>query len=167
LGLAFFLAWPATVWAADPDSWCYLGTYRLTPCDTRSWRVAEHYAPYARSIPQPHLATVRCLYWTPDGHGEAHPLTGCIGLPPSAGLYILAHETGHQVSLHYAGGLLAQFRDRFWPGGTQVTGWPSAYARLSVDEDFAESYAHVIMRADRNMPERREWLVSRLPELAR
>lgn len=167
LWAALLLAWPAPAWADESDSWCFLGRYRLAPCDTTSWRVAEYYSPYARSIPTQHLATIRCLYWTHEGVGEAQPLTGCIGLPPTAGLFILAHETGHQVSLHYPGGLLAQFRVRFWPGGVQASGWPSAYARVSAEEDFAESYAYLVMRDDRNMPERREWLLSRLPELAR
>src|SRR5262245_8900328 len=93
---------------------CWLGAYLMSPCDLVSAEVARAYSPRAYVIPAGHLSAIRCLYWTRNGGGESVRETGCIGLPRQPALYVLAHETGHQVSLRNRGALLERFRARFW-----------------------------------------------------
>lgn len=131
---------------------CFLGSAVLFQCD---------YVPLAERIPPSHLALIRCVEPSP-GHGWAQP-GGCIGLPWRAGLHVLSHEVGHLVA--WTDGNRSAFAVEFWPGGVRWGSGPSSYARTNVDEDFAESMAHVVMRDTADMPERRDWLLRRFPEL--
>lgn len=142
-----------------------LGAVLLSPCDSESADVSQAYSDVAYAVPAAHLKLIRGLYWIANANrGEANWSTFRLGLSRKPSTYVLAHEAAHLVSAANLP-LWDRYRAHFWPGGSPVDGMPTSYARTNPAEDWAESYAHVILRDTADMKVRAEWLLRELPEL--